>query len=203
MIKKSFSLGIIVYFLLGFSSQVFAQGNPVAMLQSIANQMISSLKQHKTTLKSNPRLVYSLAYRIIVPHANLDEMSKRVLPPSTWNNATAAQRSRFKQEFTNLLVHTYASALADYNDQTVEFYPVRGGYEGKSTVRVNSKIVRTDGPPIAVNYSLVLTSRGWMLYDMVVEGVSLLESFRSQFADKLSQGNMAELIQELARHNGK
>ncbi len=180
-----------------------AEGDPVSMLQSVADQMIASLKANKTTLRENPSLVYSLATRIIVPHADLDEMSKRVLPAQTWNSASAGQREEFKREFTTLLVRTYASALAEYKDQTVRFFPVRGGYAGKSTVKVNSQIVRTDGPAISVNYSLVSTGSGWRLYDMTVEGVSMLQSFRSQFSDQLSRGDMASLIQVLKRHNGR
>lgn len=178
-----------------------AGGGPVEMLQSVADQMIASLKAHKTTLKQNPSLVYSLATRIIVPHADLDYMSMRVLPPQTWNNATPAQRQEFKREFTTLLVRTYASALAEYKDQTIRFYPVRG-YQGK-TVKVDSQIIRTDGPSISVNYSLVSTGGGWRLYDMTVEGVSMLQSFRSQFSDQLAKGDMASLIRVLKQHNGR
>lgn len=181
-----------------------AQANdsdPVSMLQSVANQLIASLKSNRTSLKENPSLVFSLANRIVVPHADLGEMSKRVLPPQTWNSATPAQRAKFQREFTTLLVRTYASALAEYRDQTVKFYPVRGGYQGKSSVRVDSQIIRTDGPSISVSYRLLSNGSRWRLYDMTVEGVSMLESFRSQFADQLARGNMAELIQVLAQHN--
>jgi len=188
-------------FLSCYALSALAQGSPIDLLQSLTDQMISGLKQNKASLKSNPALVYSLANRIIVPHADLEEMSMRVLSPTVWRQATSQQRSRFKNEFTTLLIRTYASALADYTNETVKFYPVRGGYEGKTSVEVKSLIIRSDGPSIPVNYRL--TSRGsvWKLYDMSVEGISLLESFRSQFADKLSQGNMDKLIQDLVVHN--
>ncbi|MEO8401273.1 MAG: ABC transporter substrate-binding protein [Gammaproteobacteria bacterium] len=176
-------------------------GDPVSMLQSVANQLIASLKSNRTSLKENPSLVYSLANRIVVPHADLGEMSKRVLPPQTWNSATPAQRAKFQRQFTTLLVRTYASALAEYRDQTVKFYPVRGGYQGKSSVRVDSQIIRSDGPSISVSYRLLSNGSTWRLYDMTVEGVSMLESFRSQFADQLARGNMAELIRVLDQHN--
>ena len=178
--------------------------DPVSMLQSLANQMIANLKSNKATLKTNPSLVYSLARKIVVPHADLAEMSKRVLPPQVWNGATASQKAQFENQFTTLLVRTYASALSDYTDQTVEFRPVRGGSEGKSTVRVDSQIIRSDGAPINVNYSLIRQGSIWKLYDMTVEGVSLIESFRSQFADKVAQGSdMAGLIQYISAHNNK
>lgn len=169
--------------------------DPVGLVKSLADEMIANLKANKANLKRSPSLVYSLAYKIVVPYADLDEMSQRVLPPQTWNKASPSQRAQFKKEFTDLLVRTYASALADYNDQTVRFFPLRGG-AGKS-VTVSSQIVRSDGPSISVNYRLRLASSGWKLYDMSVEGVSLLQSFQEQFRQKLSQGNMDQLLMEL------
>jgi phospholipid transport system substrate-binding protein len=204
--KKLLSFVVLFASLMLAGMQVASanDSDPVSMLQSLADQMIANLKSNKATLKTNPSLVYSLARKIVVPHADLSEMSKRVLPPQIWNSATASQRSQFENEFTTLLVRTYASALSDYTDQTVEFHPVRGGVVGKSTVRVDSQIVRSDGAPINVNYRLIRQGSVWKLYDMTVEGVSLIESFRSQFADKVSQGSdMAGLIQYISAHNAK
>lgn len=175
--------------------------DPVNMLKGISDQMIADLQAHKATLKSNPSQVYGFARTVIVPHADLAEMSKRVLPPRIWNEASASQRSQFQQQFTNLLIRTYASALAEYKDESVQFFPVRGGASGKTTVRVDSNIVRSEGPSIAVNYRLVYKNGQWRLYDMVVDGVSLLESFRSQFADKLSKGSMDDLLRDMSAHN--
>ena len=204
---KKYLLSVTSFFLAGFVSLFLLAGtaqaaeDPVNMLQSVADQMIASLKKNQVTLKENPSLVYSLANRIIVPHADLSEMSMRVLPPQTWNSASATQRREFAKEFTTLLVRTYASALAEYKNETVKFFPVRGGYEGKSTVRVNSQIVRSNGPSISVVYSLVAKSGQWRLYDMTVEGVSMLESFRSQFSDQLARGDITSLIKLLKDHN--
>lgn len=181
----------------------FAQsGNdPVSMLQSIADNMIAGLKENKATLKTKPQVVYSLAYRYVVPHADLTEMSKRVLPPQVWNNATNAQRMQFQKQFTTTLIRTYASALSSYRDQIVKVYPVRGGYEGRRSIEVNSEISGGDMQPIQVTYRLVRNGSVWKLYDMSVEGVSMLESFRSQFADILSQGDMNDLLNRLSGHN--
>jgi phospholipid transport system substrate-binding protein len=177
------------------------QSDPVALLRYIADQMITGLKTHRATLKTNPQVVYRLAYQYVVPYANLPEMSRRVLPPSIWNSATAQQRAQFQKEFTHLLIRTYASALASYQDQTVQFYPVRGGYADKTSVEVSSDINNNQSPPVHVVYRLVRIGSVWRLYDMSVEGVSLIESFRSQFADLLSRGDMNQLLQRLAAHN--
>ena len=177
-----------------------AGDDPVGLLQSIANNMLSGLKANKATLKTKPQIVYSLANRYVVPFADLPEMSRRVLPPATWNSATPAQRQEFQKLFTRTLVRTYASALTSYTDQVVKFYPVRGGAEG-NTVEVSSEIVSPDTDPVRVVYRLIRTGSGWRLYDMSVEGVSLIQSFRSQFSDILSQGNMESLLNRLRSHN--
>lgn len=179
---------------------VAVASDPVNTVRSVADQMIAQLKSHSITLKQNPKLVYSLTMKIIVPHASITEMSKRVLPPSVWQTATASQRAQFQKEFTIMLVRTYASALAEYKDQTLHFYPLRGGVEG-SSVKVDSQIERSDGPSIAVSYRLARAGSDWKLYDLIVEGVSLLESFRSQFADQLAQGNINTLLQQMHNHN--
>lgn len=178
----------------------FAANDPVGVLNSVANQLVDKLKVNKTNLHDNPKLVYSLAESIVVPHADIAEMAKRVLPPATWKGATAAQRDQFEKEFATLLVHTYASALANYNDQTIRFFPVRGGATG-ATTQVDSKIERADGPPIAVSYRMVNRGGAWKMYDLSIEGISMLESFRSQFSDLLAQGNMNALLARLAAHN--
>ncbi len=204
-IFKNFSL-LLASCLLIFSMSIcsaISQGDPVGMLRSIANNMIAGLKSHQATLKTKPQIVYQLAYRYVVPYADLPEMSKRVLPPQTWNNATAAQRAQFQREFTATVIRTYASALTSYRDQTIEFYPIRGGYQNDNTVEVNSKISGSDGEPISVSYRLIRHGGAWRLYDMSVEGVDMLESFRAQFADILSQGDMAQLLQRLSSHNSR
>lgn len=200
--NKLILTGFVLMFAWLTSITVFAaSGDPVNMLQSIANNMISQLKANKATLKTKPDIVYKLAYRYVVPYADLPEMSKRVLPPSTWNSASAAQRAQFQKEFTTLLIRTYASALTSYQDQTVQFYPVRGGYQGKSTIEVSSNIISPETQPVHVTYRLINTGGGWRLFDMSVEGVGLIESFRSQFADILANGDMNQLLNRISSHN--
>ncbi len=201
--KILMTTAISIFVMMAAVFSAFADsGSPVGVLKNIADQMIADLKRHKITLKSNRQYVYSLAYKLVVPHVDVDEMSRRVLPPQTWSKASPSERSTFEHQFIELLVHTYASALASYTDQTVQFYPVRGGYQGRSTVEVNSQITSASGaPPVNVKYRLINAGGAWKLFDMSVEGVSVIESFRSQFADDLSQGNISTLTKHLSEHN--
>lgn len=189
--------------LTSFAAFAIDQSNPTAMLQGIADNMIAGLKSNKATLKSNPKVVYRLAYSYVVPYAALPEMSKAVLPPSVWNSATPAQRQQFQRNFTNTLIRTYASALTSYQDQSVRFFPIRGGSQGKSYVTVDSEISGSSGQPIRVSYQLIRAGGVWKLYDMSVEGVDMLESFRAQYADILSSGSMDQLLQRMSSHNAR
>jgi phospholipid transport system substrate-binding protein len=182
-----------------YAQSAATQSDPVALLQYIADNMVQQLKTNQATLKTKPTLVYKLAYQYVVPYADLPEMSKRVLPPQTWNQATPDQRARFQKQFTTLLIRTYASALTSYKDQTVKFYPVRGS--SGSTVQVSSDIISPESQPIHVTYRLLRKGNVWRLYDMSVEGVSLIESFRSQFSDILGHGDMETLLQRMSGHN--
>ena len=155
-----------------FMNAIAGAKDPINLLQSVANNMISGLKQNQATLKTKPSVVYQLAYKFVVPNADLDEMSKRVLPPQVWNSATAAQKSEFKKEFTNTLIRTYASALTAYKNQSIKIYPVRGGY-GK-IVNVNSDIINPDSGAVHVTYQLIQSADGWRLLDMNVEGLVCL-----------------------------
>jgi phospholipid transport system substrate-binding protein len=175
------------------------QSDPVGLLKYIADNMINELRSNQATLKTKPAVVYSLAYKYVVPYADLPEMSKRVLPPRVWNGATTEQRAEFEKEFTRLVIRTYASALTSYKDQAVHFFPVRHGMG--NSVEVKSEITSSSSPAINVSYRLLQSGGQWKLYDMSVEGVSLISSFRSQFADILANGNMNSLLSRLTQHN--
>ncbi len=191
----------LLFFLLLFNITAFAASAPLAMLQNTSDQALAALKQNEATLKSNPRIVYQIINTILVPHFDLQGMARAVVSRDAWMQASPAQRSQFTREFSTLLVRTYASALASYRNESVEFLPVRGE-EGGSRVQINSQIVRQGAPAIAVNYRLALVGSNWKIYDFTVEGVSLLESYRTQFADILAQGGgLNAVIGKLSQHN--
>lgn len=200
--QKKFRLIYILLFWL-VSCVALAAESPLPMLQNTSDQLLSALQQNKATLKSNPQVVYNLVHQILLPHIDLQGMARSVLGRNVWQNATPQQQEQFTYQFTELLVHTYSSALAAYQDQTVKFFPLRGNQGGQTHIQVNSQILQNGGPPITVNYRLVLQGDEWKVFDFSVDGVSMLESFRSQFATELSNGNLDALIKKLANHNAQ
>jgi phospholipid transport system substrate-binding protein len=178
--------------------------NPMVMLKNITGNLLSSLSKNQVKLRANPTYVYSIVNRILLPKVDVQVMSMTVLGRNGWYRATPSQRTQFTKAFTTTVVKTYASALNAYTNETIKFYPIRGGYQGRTVLQVNSQILRPDGPPVPVSYSLVLRNGNWKVYDLNVEGISLLQSFRSQFASQLAQGySVAKIIQTLKSHNAK
>ncbi len=196
-------LGLWMAMCLCFSMTAMAAGDPVAMLQQTSNQMISALKQNKATIKTNPKLVESLARQIILPHVDTSAMSQLALGRTAWQNATSSQRQAFVSQFTTMMIRTYSSALAAYSNQSVTFLPVRGGTDNLTRVQVNSQIIQPGGPAIPVSYRLLNRSGSWKVYDMSVDGISLVQSFRAQFANQINQSGMDGLLSVMAKHNNQ
>lgn len=195
--KRLLALCILIFSV----SCSYAVSSPIEMLQSVSDQAIGQLKAHRATLKTNPAVVYRIINQILLPHAAMDDMARVALGRQAWGRATPEQRGEFVKEFTDLMINTYSSALAAYTDETIKFFPLREDYRNKSHLQVDSTIIREQGPAISVKYRLVLKDGTWKVYDISVEGISILESFRSQFADELSQGDLDTLLQKLKQHN--
>lgn len=176
-----------------------AQSSPIPMLETTANQIISVLKENKNRLKSNPNIIYKAVEANLLPIVDVKGMSRSVLGRQAWSKASEAERAQFSNAFTKLVIRTYSSPLAEYSDEIIQFLPLRGSLNSKF-IRVNSVIVRSAGQNIPLSYSLVAKDGRWKIYDISVEGVSLLQSFRSQFAQALQHSSIAEVIKEMEKN---
>ncbi len=201
MKRHHINLFVFVSIFFATTQVCFAIQSPVSQLQGIANRMIRSLESNKSRL-SNFNVIRRIVNRILLPHVDLNRMSASVVGRK-WRSASGAQRATFKKEFAYLVTTTYASALSSYDRDKVRFYPLRQSYQGRSTVRVKSVIVRANGQRIPVSYNVVRAGGGWKVYDFSIENVSIVRSYRSQFAGVLSNRGMRGLIARLKRHNKK
>lgn len=180
---------------------VFAASSPVPMLEQRSNQIIQSLKANRAILKTNPQVIGQAVRQYLLPSVDVRGMARSVLGRNAWNKATRSEQAEFTKLFTNLVIRTYTRPLMQYTDEKVKFFPVAAQSNPKFA-RVNSVIIRPSGQTIPLNYSMVNTDGSWKVYDLSVEGVSLLQSFRTQFADVLHQSSMQVLIEKL-RHPQK
>ena len=194
-------LAFISLFSVSYTAMAAPVSSPIALLQTTSDQMISALNAHKSTLKSDPSRVFTIVDRILLPHIDMDYMSKSVVGRSAWMSADPQTRTLFTKQFTELLTRTYASALAAYTNQTVTFYPIRGGYENLSQVTVSSEIIQPTGPAVPMTYILLRENNQWKVIDFSVDNVSIVNNFKAQFASDLDQGSLATLTQKLKTHN--
>lgn len=179
-----------------------AASSPIPMLEATSSQIIETLQKNKSTLKQNHLVIYHAVERYLLPNVDVIGMSRSVLGRDAWNKATAAEKQEFTAVFTHLIIRTYANPMAEYTDETVKYLPIRGSISGRFT-RVNSIIIRSSGQNIPLSYSLVAKNNSWKIYDLSVEGVSLLQSFRSQFGQILHSSSMQELISQMRKNSNK
>jgi phospholipid transport system substrate-binding protein len=136
-----------------------------------------------------------------MPHVNFRRMTSLATGPA-WRKATPEQQKRLQEEFKVLLVRTYSGALSQITDQVVVVKPLRAGQEDKNLV-VNTE-VRGKGDPIQLDYRLEKTpgqGSGWMIFDLNVLGVWLVENYRNQFTKEINDGGFDALISSLATRN--
>ncbi len=187
--------------LLLFSSCVFAAlPNPQDMVRATADKVLAALTERKAELDADPRLIYPLVEATVLPHFDFREMSKSALGRH-WRSASEAQREAVTREFRELLVRTYATALLGYTGQSIEYLPVQ--YRpGDTRVMIPTRIASSGAPPIPINYRLKLDgSDKWLVYDVVIDGVSLVTTYRSQFSSQVSRGGVDGLISSLEKKN--
>lgn len=202
MIKKMKWVSVLilgcVYSLFGFAATT-----PLPMVQDINHNVIATLKKHQSELKTHPQYIQQAIHTYFIPHVDTLGMSRSVLGRNVWKTASASDKEAFKQEFTNLVLRTYAQPLANFSGETVEFLPVKSSSTPKFA-QVQTIIVRPNGQRIPMTYHLVLINQNdWKIYDLSVDGVSLLNSFRNQFGDALKQDSLKSVIHELHEKNKK
>ena len=180
-----------------------ATPNPHTLLQRITDQTIAQLKQQKPNLQQQPQIADRIIRNTLLPHIAKTIMARNVLGRTLWLNATSSQRKRFVNEFTTALIRTYATALTEYDHETVRFLPIRGGYQGKKRLQVESYIIRPNGPRIAMSYRVLLRNNAWRIYDISIDNISVTKSFQAQFVGQIQQYGMKKFLVDLHAHNAK
>jgi phospholipid transport system substrate-binding protein len=195
---------MMAYVFLGHAAMAAqTKEQPDVMLQRVTQEMIAALRQHDRELREDPDRIFPIIDKLLVPHIDWLSMSRWVIGRNAWMSASTFQQERFSHEFKDLLIRTYASTLRAYNNQTIEYLPIRGGSEGKSRVQVASFIREQGKEPIKVAYRLVDQGSSWKVYDISIEGISLLKGFQSQFSTEIQQNGIEKLTERLHEHNEK
>ncbi len=174
---------------------------PEVFIKRITNETLDIIKADKALRNGDVNKLTQLVDDKLMPHVNFRRMTSLATGPA-WRKATPEQQKRLQDEFKILLVRTYAGALSQVSDQVVVVKPLRPGQEDKNLV-VNTE-VRGKGDPIQLDYRLEKTPGegvGWMIFDLNVLGVWLIENYRTQFTKEINAGGIDALIASLVARN--
>lgn len=172
---------------------------PDQLVKKTADDVIEVIKNDKDIQAGNQQKIFALAEEKILPNFDFEKVARLVLGKN-WTNATPEQKTAFQAEFKTLLLRTYATALSKYKNQVIEYKPFRMEPSAESAT-VKTAIQQPGGDPIAVDYTLGKKGEDWKVYDIVIEGVSLVTNYRSQFAQEIRQNGLDSLTKKLADKN--
>jgi len=191
----------ILGLLLAFTSSLsLAEKIPAdALIKNTAEQVLKALEEQQEQLKKDPNHVYKLVDEIILPHLDFEKMAKLALGKN-WRKANKSQQKEFTQAFRQLLVRTYSKSLNEYTGQKVIYLPFRMK-AGETKVTVKTEIDQKSGFPIPIDYSLFIKGDAWKVYDIKIDGLSLVTNYRGSFAKEVRANGMAALIKKLQDKN--
>lgn len=172
---------------------------PDALAKSVTEEVLAIIRADKDIQAGNQKKVLDLVETKIVPHFNFAGMT-RIALGKNWSQANAEQRKALTNEFRALLIRTYTTAFTQYKNQTVEYRPLRLAPSDNDVV-VKSFIKQPSGQPIAVDYNMEKTDAGWKVYNLKIEGISLVENYRNTFNTEIQKSGIDGLIKTLADRN--
>jgi phospholipid transport system substrate-binding protein len=184
-----------------FQTGAWAQQDlaPDQLVQKITDEVLAAIKSDKQLAAGNKEKAIKLAEDKVLPYVDF-EHATRLAVGRAWREATPEQKKRLVTEFRNMLVRTYSNAISTYEGQTLKVLPSRGKPDPEDTT-VRTQFLRAGGQPLPIDFAMRKTDQGWKVYDIVVDGVSLVLTYRSEFDAIVKQKGIDGLIQALETKN--
>ena len=195
MFKKLLAAGALM---MSVAGAALAQVAPDALVRQISTEVIDAVKADPAIQAGDVGKVVALVDAKVLPYLNFQRMTASAVG-RFWRQATPEQQARLQAEFKLLLVRTYAGALAQVKDQTVQLKPFRAG--ATDTEVVVRTEVKGKGDPIQLDYRMEKAGDSWKIYDVNVLGIWLVDQYRNSFAQEINAGGIDALISKLAERN--
>lgn len=173
---------------------------PDQLVKTVTMEVVDLISKDKEIRSGNRAKLVELIDAKVLPHFNFAAMTALALGQS-WNKANAEQKKRLTEEFRTLLVRTYASALAAYSEQKLDFRPLRAK-PSDTDVTVQVRVLQQGTQPVPIDYSMEKTAAGWKVYDVMVGGVSLVANYRTEFNNVVRESGIDGLVKNLHVKNG-
>ena len=174
------------------------QSTPDGLIKTVVSDVMASVKSDPEIQKGSIPRIVDLVEKKIVPYTDMRRTTEMAMGPN-WKKASPEQQTQLVSEFKSLLIRTYSGALSQLRDQTVQFKALRAAPDDKEVVV--KTVVLGRGDPVPLDYRLEKTANGWKVYDMNIMGVWLVEAYRNQFANQISQNGIEGLIKFLQERN--
>jgi len=178
---------------------VVDDSGPGVLIDTAARAMLAELDAHRAEYRQSPARVNALVDRILLPYFDTDYAARLVLGRH-WTTASAEQRRRFVAAFYHSLLSNYGTALVDFTGERLKVQPFTGN-AAATTATIRTQVRKNDGTNVAVNYSLHRTAQGWRAWDVIIEGISYLKSFRDDFNAQIEQQGVDALIARLEQQS--
>ena len=172
---------------------------PDVLIKSTAQDVLEIVKQDKDIQAGNQKKILDLVDAKVLPHFDFVRMTQLAVG-KYWRSATNEQKQALVTQFRNLLVRTYTKAFTVYRDQTIEMKPFKMA-DDATEVTVKTTINKPGAPPVPVDYEMRKTSGGWKAFDVSIEGISMVNSYRGTFASEIQENGIDGLIKTLADKN--
>lgn len=172
---------------------------PDALVKNVTQEVVDLITKDKEINGGSRAKLIEVIEAKVLPHFNFTAMTALAMGQN-WPKATPEQKKRLTDEFKTLLVRTYASALAAYSEQKLDFRPLRAK-PTDTDVTVNVRVLQPGAQAVTIDYSMEKTGSGWKVYDVMVGGVSLVANYRTEFANNVRSSSIDGLIKNLQTKN--
>lgn len=174
---------------------------PVHLLERTSAEVIKILRDDHELLKKEPERVYKIVDDYILPHLDDVTMAKLALGKN-WKLATNEQKIEFVNEFRNLLVRTYSKSLIEFKDQEIKYFPLNLAADEVKT-SVKAEVIQPGGPSIPMSYRMRIKNNAWKVYDIKIDGISLVTSYRGTFTQEIRKSGIEGLLEYMREQNSK
>src|ERR1700721_2665291 len=171
--------------------------NPQELVENSAKRMLVELDANRAVYAKDPAKLDALVANVLLPNFD-SEYSARLVLGQTWRTATPEQRKRFVDAFYHSLLHNYGAALVDFSAERFVILPFRGDASGTHAT-VRTQVKHESGHKVPVDFSLIKVDGVWKAWDVVIEGISYVKSFRTDFGSEIQQKGLDEVITRLEK----
>ena len=170
-----------------------------ALAKEVSDKILKRTASRRAELKKHPERLPAALGDLVNPYFDFSAMTRSAMGKN-WRRASSSERSTITREYSQLLIRTYGAAVLNYSGKPIDYGQPKRSKDGKR-VQVPSKVTPASGKPVSIDYRMHQVGSKWMVYDVKIDGISLIANYRTSFANEIRKGGMAGLITALKAKN--